>query len=240
MQRFRPLALAAVLVFGATCAHATLTDRGGGMVYDDVLNVTWLQDWNLAETSHYTGTGVNVYGWMTWDAAKKWADDLVVGGFSDWRLPTMLDTGTAGCNYSYSSAGGTDCGYNVQTHGGGTVFSEFATVWYGSLGNKAICAPGDATCTQFQPGWGLAHTGPFNRMNGQYYWVGLDYAPDSRQAWMFNASHANQTYAGKDTYRLAVAVRAGDVVSNVPEPQTWVLMLLGLGAALSARGKRHD
>ena len=108
------------------------------------------------------------------------------------------------------------------------------------MGNNATCTPGDANCTYLQPGWGLAHTGPFNLANGQYYWVGLEYAPDSQQAWMFNAAHANQTYAAKDTFRLAVALRAGDVAAPVPEPQTWVLMLLGWGAALLARGRRRD
>ena len=29
-------------------AQATLIDRGGGLIYDSVLNVTWLQNANLA------------------------------------------------------------------------------------------------------------------------------------------------------------------------------------------------
>ena len=71
-------------------------------------------------------------------------------------------------------------------------------------------------------------------------WVGLEYAPDSQQAWVFNTAHANQAYTATDTFRLAVALRAGDVAAAVPEPQTWVLMLLVWGAALLARGRRHD
>jgi hypothetical protein len=67
-------------------------------------------------------------------------------------------------------------------------------------------------------------------MVGAYYWVGLDYAPDLQQAWMFDLSQANQSYADKGTYLYAVAVRAGDVATSVPEPQTCMLMLLGLGA----------
>lgn len=38
-------------------AQAALWDRGNGMIYDDVLNVTWLQDANYAKTSGYHATG---------------------------------------------------------------------------------------------------------------------------------------------------------------------------------------
>ena len=38
-------------------AQAALHDRGGGLVYDDVLNVTWLQDANYAQTSGYDADG---------------------------------------------------------------------------------------------------------------------------------------------------------------------------------------
>ena len=31
--------------------HAALWDRGGGLIYDDVFDITWLQDANYAKTS---------------------------------------------------------------------------------------------------------------------------------------------------------------------------------------------
>lgn len=37
-----PAAIIASLYAGA--AQATLIDRGGGLIYDDLLNITWLQD----------------------------------------------------------------------------------------------------------------------------------------------------------------------------------------------------
>jgi len=43
----------------------------------------------LALTSGHIGVGVNADGTMFWDEASDWANNLVYGGFSDWRLPTL-------------------------------------------------------------------------------------------------------------------------------------------------------
>jgi hypothetical protein len=76
-----------------------LINRGGGMIYDTTANITWLADMNYAYTSGYVASGVApgsagentiwTDGRMSWAAAKNWADNLVYGGFSDWRLPTV-------------------------------------------------------------------------------------------------------------------------------------------------------
>ena len=69
--------LMACLLVGLTgAANATLIDRGGGMIYDDVLDITWLQDANLG-------------GSMDGDDSVAWADSLIFGGFDDWRLASM-------------------------------------------------------------------------------------------------------------------------------------------------------
>ncbi len=64
--------------------HATLIDRGGGMIYSTDLDVTWLQDANYVRTSGYDSDGL-----MTWDEASAWAAGLKFGGYDDWRLPTF-------------------------------------------------------------------------------------------------------------------------------------------------------
>ena len=64
-------------------AQAGLVDRGGGMLYDTVLNVTWLQDANYAKTSGYCDTPGNCLqldGRMTWAKANTWANNLDYGG----------------------------------------------------------------------------------------------------------------------------------------------------------------
>jgi hypothetical protein len=71
-----------VLVFGVVgLANATLHDRGAGLIYDDVLDITWVQDANHAG------------GNMTWSNSTTWAANLVYSGYSDWRIPTSDKNG---------------------------------------------------------------------------------------------------------------------------------------------------
>jgi hypothetical protein len=94
-----------VLFFGiAGTANATLLDRGGGLIYDDVLDITWLQDANYAQTSGYDADGM-----MTWYDAIVWAEKLeyydsvreVTG--TDWRLPQTLPVDGVSYNYEYKA-----------------------------------------------------------------------------------------------------------------------------------------
>lgn len=73
--------MAAMGISGA--GQAALHDRGGGLIYDDVLDITWLQDANYAKTSGYDSDGM-----MSWSQAMQWEEQLSYGGFDDWRLPT--------------------------------------------------------------------------------------------------------------------------------------------------------
>ena len=83
--------LCAAGLFAATAAQAALVDRGGGMIYDTDLSITWLQDANLAKTSGYDADGR-----MSWVAANQWAANLIYGGYADWRLASATDTGAPG------------------------------------------------------------------------------------------------------------------------------------------------
>jgi len=117
MQRkFKNSLIAAVLLtFVATSAHATLIDRGGGLIYDDVLDITWLQDAGLKPG----------YCCGDWYDAMAWAHGLVFGGFSDWRLPSMDvngDTTVVDCN----GASEADCRDN-----------ELGYMFYQNLGGNA-------------------------------------------------------------------------------------------------------
>jgi hypothetical protein len=49
--------LLAVILGVSSITYAALWDRGGGLIYDDVLNITWLQDANYAKTSGYDADG---------------------------------------------------------------------------------------------------------------------------------------------------------------------------------------
>jgi hypothetical protein len=202
--------------------------------YDTALNITWLADANYAKTSNYSAADRS--GRLTWDEAKTWADTLVVGAYSDWRLPTMVDTGSSGCNYSLS--GGTDCGYNVQTKDAstGTVYSEMARLYYVTLGNKAYFAP--RTGAANQAGWGLRNSGPFSNVQSYFYWFGVESVRGADFAQYFYTGNGLQSYDFKVNEYSAWAVRPGDVAA-VPEPQTYALVLAGLAAAVVARKRRQ-
>ena len=112
-----------LVIFSAALActgasDASLLDRGGGMIYDTVLNITILQDWNSANTSGLaSGTG----GGMDWLTATAWASNLVCGGYSDWRLPSALNLdGSGPCSNFYCNR------------------SEMGQIWYVELGNDAL------------------------------------------------------------------------------------------------------
>jgi len=155
-------------------------------------------------------------------------------------LPTMVDTGTPGCNMSFS--GGTDCGYNVLTTSGGSVYSEMASLWYDTLGNKSVCDPTTSTvnsCSLLQVGSGLTNTGDFLNFRPDYFWTGAASAIDVHEAWSF-AFHAGiQSLVTKSAGTLtAMAVRDGDVavvVNDVPEPQSLLLTGVALAALCAVR-----
>jgi len=201
-----------------TTLQARDLDKDGSTdaFYDSVLDVTWLANANAA-------------GPMSWSDAVSWASDLSFGGFTEWRLPTLVDFGTSGCDYS--TTGGTDCGYNVDT-----VTSELAHLYYVTLGNVAIHAPGTGDAPQ--AGWGLTNTGGFVKLVPEAYWTGVEYRhPESPLDWSFSMYDGLQTYAPTGTLFYAMALINGDV-SPVPEAQTAAMLIAGLLGIATLRRRR--
>ncbi|MFN0182892.1 MAG: PEP-CTERM sorting domain-containing protein [Aquabacterium sp.] len=207
MQTLRSLALAASLAAGPLSAQAALIDRGGGMIYDTTLNLTWLADWNYAKTSGYHADGA-----MNWASANDWANNLVYGGYDDWRLPSALNADASG-----------PCGPAFGCDG-----SEMGHMFYNNWG---VTAGFD-----FFTGSNAANLAMFKNIQAGPYWYGTEYAPDRDSAWFFYTASSGgfQTYVPKWVPIFAVAVRVGEV----PEPQTYALMLIGLGALALARRRR--
>src|SRR5688500_2808181 len=85
------LSAVALVGFGAGTAQAALIDRGGGLIYDTVLDVTWMQDALYAST-----TGVSSNGRLIWDDAMAFAsstsyyDSVRNTTWDDWRLPQQF------------------------------------------------------------------------------------------------------------------------------------------------------
>jgi hypothetical protein len=256
-QTLSLILLAALALPGA--AHATLFERlGGAAYYDDVLDITWLADANLAATNQFglTQSGnalpaageVGSTGRMNWDTANAWivgmnaADYL---GFDDWRLPVLSPIDGALFDTNFSNNATTDLGHAKTTtdgsdggwrDGSGTPVSEMGYMYYVNLANLGFCTPNDldpTSCVQ-QPGWGLANTGDFDNLQSFYYWSGVEFS--SSLAWNFILDDGVQGASFKGSDLFAWAVRSGDVgaAASVPEPATAALLgasLIGFAAA---------
>lgn len=232
--RIAPLALALGLISGAAQAALQGRDLNGSgdsyeAYYDTDLNITWLRDANYAQTSGYSSDGQ-----MDWLSAATWVSDLSIVDavnniiYDNWRLPTVTDTGAKGCNFAYA---GTDCGYNVDTATG-----EMAHLYYDELGNAAYYN----TAGVAKPGQPyLSNPGPFINLREFEYWS-TEYAPSPDNAWVFSFYYGYQGTHGKSQGNglYALAVSPGDV-GAVPEPETWAMLLAGLGMVGAAVRRRR-
>ncbi len=217
-----------------TSANASLIGRvaatPGGTdyqaYYDDVLDITWLADADYARTSGYDSDGR-----MSWDQAQAWVGSLDTTnhlGVTGWRLPTVTDSGAAGCDYAYI---GTDCGYNVDTSTG-----EMASLFYDTLGYQAWF---DTSGNERSTGdYGIScpsscNTDPFSNVRRYGYWSGTEYVPDTNRAWFFHFQEGKQSNPYKNGYVYAWAVVDGDIAASVvPVPAAiWLFgsALAGLG-----------
>lgn len=164
-------------------------------LYDTELKVTWLRD-------------ANQNGAMDWNTAVAWADNLVVGAYDDWRLPSALNTD-----------GSWPCEFDNCTD------SQMGHLYYKTLGNKA--PP--------EPGWGLTNTGSFQSLQAATYWYE---EANADLPWFFWFGGGFQGYGpSEDEVIYALAVRPGDV-ALVPEPKIYALLMLGLGAVIVAARRR--
>lgn len=128
MRNLKNWAAAAAMLALTGAAQADLFDRGGGMIYDSTLNITWLADWNYAKTQFAATGGAqgDADGLMEWTTASNWANDLVHGGYSDWRLPTALNAEGSGPCYGFDCAG-SEMGHMFYVDLGATAGSNFST-----------------------------------------------------------------------------------------------------------------
>jgi hypothetical protein len=221
MARILPdslLALCATVFLGlTTVSHAALIDKGGGLIYDTDLDLTWLSDANAAAGSAFddgTNTGD---GGMSWASAVAWADSLTAGGGTNWRLPTTADPDAA-------------CSDTDDPTGFSCTGSEMGHLFYVELGgdpNSTIFTSGDPTLLAL-----------FSNIQANTYWSGTTEAGFADYAWTFTFSLGAQSDAFKTTNFLqAWAVHDGDV-SAVPAPGAVWLLGTGLIAVILKTRRR--
>ena len=206
-----------------TAANAALVDRGGGLIYDTDLNITWLSDANYGAGSIYDNGFLTTDGAMTWQNAVNWAadlsyDDSVRGvTYTDWRLPKTLQP-DAGCSQqepprSPSFSAGTNC-----------TGSELGHLYYSELGGTISADPFNPATIANSSDADLAK---FTNIKSDGYWSGREF--DATFAFVLNFGYNGAQGADQKTLGYyGWAVRDGDV-SAVPAPgAAW---LLGTGLA---------
>jgi Protein of unknown function (DUF1566) len=216
---FRLATIAFSMVIFQNHAGAEIHQRQGGLLYDDVLDITWVQNANQGAGSIYDdgevgyGSPPNTDGRMTWANAVAWARELTYGGFDDWRLPKMSKQDYV-CDF-FAPTGA--CGYKPVI---GT--SELAHMFYNNLGLKGYPDPNDRVRSS------IVYVGNSYVYNLQdsVYWTETTYVDDDTYAWAFATDYGGQTPDWKTVEWYAWAVRDGDVLP-VPEPNSAFLLLLG-------------
>ena len=233
-------------------ANAALINRGSGMIYDDVLDVTWLQDANYART-----TGYDFDGLMSWDQATTWASNLTFGGYSDWRLPTLSPLNGSSFNVSFTFDDSSDRGYNTNPN-----FSELAHMFVNNLGNVAFFttfgtgpqAGSETFSSSFVDGSsGLSYS--FQNILTSY-WTDTNDDPFLNAVWAYNFRTNSGVATGEQVLAIdsapfgAWAVRDGDVANtlspppdtstDVSEPSALALLLMsGLGFAAARKRAKN-
>ncbi|QSB03212.1 DUF1566 domain-containing protein [Methylomonas sp. EFPC1] len=267
MSNFSRAALASTLVLSigfAGSSSAALYDRGGGLLYDDRLNVTWLQDASFFRTQVVANPNLiteiksasvigsfisesdfnTTLGIMSWWGAQSWVAYLNsqnFNGYNDWRLPVINPSNGISFNYNYSVSGSSDAGFNITSP-----TSELSYMFYSNLGLKGFFGVGGEYQSDYGVqgngtyGFGLAkNVVPVINLEAFVYWYGTPFTRDPFAAWNFGTMDGDQGSSSMDGKYYAWAVRDGDVAAvTVPEPSIIWLFLTGFGLLAFNRGSK--
>lgn len=216
-------ALAALALLISLSANAGLTavdidgdwSNGHEGVYDDVLDITWLANANLAVTEAFGVAGVQANGTMAWDIAQTFigamnAEDSGAGylGVNSWR-----QVSSSGCTSTSDPCDDID--------------DELGYHFYQNFG-----AEQGSPVTQ---GANTQSLELFGGIEVSFYWTGTETFPGAGTAWAFNTNTGNQIGNTKIAKHYVWPVAPGMVGTpqpvNVPVLPIWAFILLGLTLA---------
>lgn len=227
-------------------------------VYDDVLNITWLADANLAASNTFGVLDASAGGFMAWSTAESFigamnAENGGAGylGVNTWRQSTVSPVGGGSVlNTTLSYDGSSDIGYQISAsvdaiynpsgQSAGFTGAELAYHYYNNLGGIGACS-GVANintygCASSPSIYGVddatdtANLALFSNIQNSIYWTGT--ALTASSAFVF-ATNDGQSILFPTSITLPVwAVTSGDVAASVvPVPAAvWLFgsALIGL------------
>ena len=223
-------------------SFGALYDRGNGLIYDDVLDITWLQDANYAQTSGYASANavgiqnqnsnhILIDGRMGWDASHDWVSQLEFQGHVDWRLPSANFISLENPCFAYN--GSCDTGYNNAS-------SELGYMFYMNLNN-----PGYRSVNGVIQGYSPANSDFIDEVSGQSLsflnlqsWTYLLAEDFSNDALIFDFYDGGQGPYYKSYSVYSWPVHDGDIgLAPVPLPAGIYLFLSGLVGLGLLRGR---
>ena len=213
-------------VGGSSAFVTAVINASGGVINDSPNSLDTVANsgvHNLTATDFNTSNGQ-----MNWWGATAWVNYLnstSYAGLTNWTLPQITPVNGSAFQPNVSFNGTTDRGFNNNAVN--ATASQLAYLYYNELGNLALYNTSGAT----QSGWGLAHTAPFSNIQSGAYWFSPEYdggtltnTPGNKQwAVLFMETNGAQGFGPKSAFYYSTAVAA------VPEPETYAMMLIGLG-----------
>ncbi len=206
------LAATVALIFASGVAQAALLDEHNGQLYDNVTNLVWLQDANLAASNTFgvSGIGGDGAGSMSWSTANSWIAGMNTAsylGHSDWMLPTTFVSSDR---------------YNVTDQA-----NQMSYMYYVNLGLTADTGVLGNANTR-----GQADIGLVKNLQNYSYWAGTTYPTANAYAGAFYFQSGYNNFLNKTNVYNVWAVRAADatdIAAAVPEPESYAMLLAGLG-----------
>ncbi len=259
MTVFKKSAMVALLAgLGFTgSSQAALIARGGGMVYDNVNNITWAADAKLFKTQAagnanlvsqiIAGNGgvihdtPNIYDTVPNSGVYSLTSgdfNTTTGAMTWWGAKAWANNLTLGGVAGWSLPTTPDAMfltsdgyYNSGSNGINITTSQMGDLFYNQLGGVAY----SSIITTLNPNYNL-----FTNVQDSVYWSGSEYAATLNfvyMAWGFNTHDGNQTSFNMNVQLDAWAVRPGDVAA-VPLPgAVWLFGSGIIGLASFTRRK---